>query len=99
VQHHLALAWVGGQEDHAVGHGHRSLSEPRRPAGVAFTARTLRAVAEAERTTFDRLVAASVPMPPQEMLIDGVSVRAKGTGGGIAIARSRLLAVLLDEAV
>jgi anthraniloyl-CoA monooxygenase len=38
-------------------------------------------------------------MPPQEMLIDGVSVRAKGTGGGIAIARSRLLAVLLDEAV
>src|SRR3984957_11674598 len=67
--------------------------------GVAFTARTLRAVAEAERATFDRLVAASVPMPPQEMLIDGVSGRAKGNGGGIAIARSRLLVVLLDEAV
>jgi anthraniloyl-CoA monooxygenase len=67
--------------------------------GVAFTARTLRVVAQAERATFDRLVAASVPMPPQEMLIDGVSVRARGTGGGIAIARSRLLAVLLDEAV
>jgi anthraniloyl-CoA monooxygenase len=66
---------------------------------VAFTARTLRAVAEAERATFDRIVQASVPMPPQEMLIDGVSVRAKGNGGGIAIARSRLLAVLLDEAV
>jgi len=66
---------------------------------VAFTARTLRAVAEAERATFDRLVEASVPMPQQEMLIDGVSVRAKGTGGGIAIARSRLLGVLLDEAV
>src|ERR1700736_6629290 len=67
--------------------------------GVPFTARTLRAVAEAERATFDRLVQASVPMPQQEILIDGVSVRAKGTGGGIAIARSRLLAVLLDEAV
>jgi anthraniloyl-CoA monooxygenase len=67
--------------------------------GVAFTARTLRVVAEAERATVDRIVAASVPMPPQEMLIDGVSIRAKGTGGGIAIARSRLLAVLLDEAV
>jgi len=77
----------------------RSVPDETFGFGVAFTARTLRAVAEAERATFDRLVAASVPMPPQEMLIDGVSVRAKGTGGGIAIARSRLLAVLLDEAV
>jgi len=77
----------------------RSVPDDTFGFGVAFTARTLRAVAEAERATFDRLVAASVPMPPQEMLIDGVSVRAKGTGGGIAIARSRLLAVLLDEAL
>jgi anthraniloyl-CoA monooxygenase len=77
----------------------RSVPDDTFGFGVAFTARTLRAVAEAERATFDRLVAASVPMPPQEMLVDGVSVRAKGTGGGIAIARSRLLAVLLDEAV
>jgi len=77
----------------------RSVPDDTFGFGVAFTARTLRAVAEAERATFDRLVAASVPMPPQEMLIDGVSVRATGTGGGIAIARSRLLAVLLDEAV
>jgi anthraniloyl-CoA monooxygenase len=77
----------------------RSVPDDTFGFGVAFTARTLRAVAEAERTTFDRIVAASVPMPQQEMLIDGVSVRAKGTGGGIAIARSRLLAVLLDEAV
>jgi anthraniloyl-CoA monooxygenase len=77
----------------------RSVPDDTFGFGVAFTARTLRAVAEAERATFDRLVAASVPMPPQEMLIDGVSVRAKGTGGGIAIARSRLLAILLDEAV
>jgi anthraniloyl-CoA monooxygenase len=77
----------------------RSVPDDTFGFGVAFTARTLRAVAQAERATFDRLIAASVPMPPQEMLIDGVSVRAKGTGGGIAIARSRLLAVLLDEAV
>jgi anthraniloyl-CoA monooxygenase len=77
----------------------RSVPDDTFGFGVAFTARTLRAVAEAERVTFDRLVEASVPMPPQEMLIDGMSVRAKGTGGGIAIARSRLLAVLLDEAV
>jgi anthraniloyl-CoA monooxygenase len=77
----------------------RSVPDDTFGFGVAFTARTLRAVAEAERATFDRLVQASVPMPPQEMLIDGVSVRAKGTGGGIAIARARLLAVLLDEAV
>jgi anthraniloyl-CoA monooxygenase len=77
----------------------RSVPDDTFGFGVAFTARTLRAVAEAERATFDRLVAASVPMPPQEMLIDGVPVRAKGAGGGIAIARSRLLAVLLDEAV
>jgi anthraniloyl-CoA monooxygenase len=77
----------------------RSVPDDTFGFGVAFTARTLRAVAEAERATFDRIVAASVPMPPQEMLIDGVSVRAKGNGGGIAIARSRLLAVLLDEAV
>ncbi len=77
----------------------RSVPDDTFGFGVAFTARTLRAVAEAEPATFDRLVAASVPMPPQEMLIDGVSVRAKGNGGGIAIARSRLLAVLLDEAV
>src|ERR1700677_1668257 len=77
----------------------RSVPEDPFGFGVAFPARTLRAVAEAERATFDRLVAASVPMPPQEMLIDGVSIRARGTGGGIAIARSRLLAVLLDEAV
>jgi anthraniloyl-CoA monooxygenase len=77
----------------------RSVPDDTFGFGVAFTARTLRVVAEAERATFDRLVAASVPMPPQEMLIDGVSIRAKGTGGGIAIARSRLLAVLLDEAV
>jgi anthraniloyl-CoA monooxygenase len=77
----------------------RSVTDDTFGFGVAFTARTLRAVAEAERATFDRLVAASVPMPPQEMLIDGVSVRAAGAGGGIAIARSQLLAVLLDEAV
>jgi anthraniloyl-CoA monooxygenase len=77
----------------------RSVPDDTFGFGVAFTARTLRAVAEAERATFDRIVQASVPMPPQEMLIDGVSVRAKGNGGGIAIARSRLLAVLLDEAV
>jgi anthraniloyl-CoA monooxygenase len=77
----------------------RSVPDDTFGFGVAFTARTLRAVAEAEQATFDRLVEASVPMPPQEMLIDGVSVRAKGTGGGIAIARARLLAVLLDEAV
>ena len=77
----------------------RSVPDETFGFGVAFTARTLRVVAEAERATFDRLVEASVPMPQQEMLIDGVSVRAKGTGGGIAIARSRLLAVLLDEAV
>jgi 2-polyprenyl-6-methoxyphenol hydroxylase-like FAD-dependent oxidoreductase len=77
----------------------RSVPDDTFGFGVAFTARTLRAVAEAERATFDRIVQASVPMPPQEMLIDGVSVRAKGNGGGIAIARSRLLAVLLEEAV
>src|ERR1700733_14828030 len=77
----------------------RSVPDDTFGFGVAFTARTLRVVAEAERATFDRIVQASVPMPPQEMLIDGVSVRAKGNGGGIAIARSRLLAVLLDEAV
>ena len=77
----------------------RSVSDDTFGFGVAFTARTLRVVAGAERATFDRLVEASVPMPQQEMLIGGVSVRAKGTGGGIAIARSRLLAVLLDEAV
>jgi anthraniloyl-CoA monooxygenase len=77
----------------------RSVPDDTFGFGVAFTARTLRAVAEAERATFDRLVQASVPMPQQEMLIDGVSVRAKGTGGGIAISRARLLAVLLDEAV
>jgi anthraniloyl-CoA monooxygenase len=77
----------------------RSVPDDTFGFGVAFTARTLSAVAEAERATFDRLVRASVPMPPQEMLIDGVSVRAKGNGGGIAIARSRLLAVLLDDAV
>jgi anthraniloyl-CoA monooxygenase len=77
----------------------RSVPDDTFGFGVAFTARTLRAVAEAERATFDRLVQASVPMPQQEMLIDGVSIRAKGTGGGIAIARSRLLEVLLDEAV
>jgi anthraniloyl-CoA monooxygenase len=76
----------------------RSVPDDTFGFGVAFTARTLRVVAEAERATFDRLVDASVPMPPQEMLIDGVSVRAKGAGGGIAIARARLLAVLLDEA-
>ena len=76
----------------------RSVPDDTFGFGVAFTARTLHVVAEAERATFDRLIQASVPMPPQEMLIDGVSVRAKGTGGGIAIARSRLLAVLLDEA-
>jgi anthraniloyl-CoA monooxygenase len=77
----------------------RSVPDDTFGFGVAFTARTLRAVVEAERTTFDRLVDASVPMPQQEMMIDGVSVRAKGSGGGIAIARSRLLAILLDEAV
>jgi anthraniloyl-CoA monooxygenase len=77
----------------------RSVPDDTFGFGVAFTARTLRAVAEAERATFDRLIDASVPMPPQEMLIDGVPVRAKGTGGGIAIARARLLAILLDEAV
>src|ERR1700683_5693271 len=77
----------------------RSVPDDTFGFGVAFTARTLSAVAGAERATFDRLVEASVPMPQQEMLIDGVSVRAKGTGGGIAIARSRLLEVLLDEAV
>ena len=77
----------------------RSVPDDTFGFGVAFTARTLRAVAEAEQATFGRLVEASVPMPQQEMLIDGVSVRAKGTGGGIAIARSRLLEVLLDEAV
>jgi anthraniloyl-CoA monooxygenase len=77
----------------------RSVPDDTFGFGVAFTARTLRAVAEAERATFDRIVQASVPMPPQEMVIDGVSVRAKGHGGGIAIARSRLLAVLLDEAI
>jgi anthraniloyl-CoA monooxygenase len=77
----------------------RSVPDDTFGFGVAFTARTLRAVAGAERATFDRIVQASVPMPPQEMLIDGVSVWAKGNGGGIAIARSRLLAVLLDEAV
>src|SRR6202451_4712511 len=77
----------------------RSVPDDTFGFGVAFTGRTLRVVAGAERATFDRLVQASVPMPQQEMLIDGASVRAKGTGGGIAIARSRLLAVLLDEAV
>src|SRR3984957_2866499 len=77
----------------------RSVPDDTFGFGVAFTARTLRAVADAERATFDRIVQASVPMPPQEMLIDGVSVRAKGNGGGIAIARSRLLAILLDEAL
>jgi len=77
----------------------RSVPDETFGFGVAFTARTLSAVAEAERATFDRIVRASVPMPPQEMLIDGMSVRAKGNGGGIAIARSRLLAILLDEAV
>jgi anthraniloyl-CoA monooxygenase len=77
----------------------RSVPDDTFGFGVAFTARTLRAVAEAEQATFGRLVEASVPMPQQEMLIDGVSIRAKGTGGGIAIARSRLLEVLLDEAV
>ncbi len=77
----------------------RSVPDDTFGFGVAFTARTLRAVAEAEGTTFDRIVQASVPMPPQEMLIDGVSVRAKGNGGGIAIARSRLLGILLEEAV
>src|ERR1700734_635230 len=77
----------------------RSVPDDTFGFGVAFTARTLRAVAGAERATFDRIVQASVPMPPQEMLIDGVSVRAKGNGGGIAIARSRLLAILLDVAL
>jgi anthraniloyl-CoA monooxygenase len=77
----------------------RSVPDDTFGFGVAFTARTLRAVAEAERATFDRIVQASVPMPPQEMMIYGVSVRAKGNGGGIAIARSRLLAILLEEAV
>src|ERR1700733_6062121 len=77
----------------------RSVPDDTFGFGVAFTARTLRVVAEAQQATFDRLVQASVPMPPQEMLVDGATVRAKGTGGGIAIARSRLLAVLLDEAV
>src|ERR1700685_2124625 len=77
----------------------RSVPDDTFGFGVAFTARTLRVVAEAEQATVDRIAAASVPMPPQEMLIHGVSIRAKGTGGGIAIARSRLLAVLLDEAV
>src|SRR6202161_3290456 len=77
----------------------RSVPDDTFGFGVAFTARTLRAVAEAQPATFDRIVQASVPMPPQEMLIDGVSVRAQGNGGGIAIARSRLLAPLLQEAI
>src|ERR1700683_4538642 len=77
----------------------RSVPDDTFGFGVAFTARTLRVVAEAEQATVDRIAAASVPMPPQEMLIDGVSIRAKGTGGGIAIARSRLVAGLLDEGV
>jgi 2-polyprenyl-6-methoxyphenol hydroxylase-like FAD-dependent oxidoreductase len=77
----------------------RSVPDDTFGFGVAFTARTLRVVAEAERATFDRLVAASVAMPQQEMLIEGVSIRARGNSGGIAIARSRLLTVLLDEAV
>jgi anthraniloyl-CoA monooxygenase len=77
----------------------RSVPDETFGFGVAFTARTLRTVAEAERGTFDRLVAAAVPMPEQEMRVGGASAWAKGTGGGLAIARSRLLAVLLDEAI
>ncbi|HEV2634593.1 MAG TPA: FAD-dependent monooxygenase [Actinocrinis sp.] len=67
--------------------------------GVAFTARTLRAVAEADRRTFDRLLAAGVDMPAQEFRVGPASARAAGTGGAIGVARSRLLAVLLDEAL
>src|SRR6202044_1045213 len=77
----------------------RSVPDDTFGFGVAFTARTLRVVVEAERGAVDRIVAASVPMPPQEMLTAGVSIRAKGPDGGFAIARSRLLAVLLFEAV
>ena len=66
--------------------------------GVAFTQRTLRAVRESDRPTFDAIVAASIDMPGQEMRVGDRSVRAVTPTGGIAIARSELLTVLLDAA-
>ncbi|MFY9931592.1 MAG: FAD-dependent monooxygenase [Streptosporangiaceae bacterium] len=66
--------------------------------GVAFTQRTLRVVRDCDRPVFDAIVAASVIMPGQEMRVGGRSVRATAPTGGIAIARSQLLAVLLAAA-
>lgn len=66
--------------------------------GVAFTQRTLSAVRESDRPTFDAVVTASIVMPGQEMLVGGRSVRAVTPTGGIAIARSQLLTILLDAA-
>ncbi len=66
--------------------------------GVAFTQRTLHMVRDRDRPVFDAIVAASVIMPGQEMRVGGRSVHATAPTGGIGIARSRLLAVLLTAA-
>jgi 2,3-dihydroxybenzoate-AMP ligase len=66
--------------------------------GVGFTQRTLSAVRAADPSVFDAIVAASVPAPGQEMRIGGLSARATAPTGAMAIARSRLLSILLDAA-
>jgi anthraniloyl-CoA monooxygenase len=66
--------------------------------GVAFTQRTLSAVQAADPAVFDAIVAASVPVSGQEMRIGGRSARTTAATGALAIARSRLLSILLDAA-
>ncbi|WP_326837538.1 FAD-dependent monooxygenase [Amycolatopsis rhabdoformis] len=77
----------------------RSVPDDTFGFGVAFTERTLRAVADVAPDTCQAMVAASVPMPHQEIRVNGVSARSKGQAGGLAIARSRLLSLLLDAAL
>jgi anthraniloyl-CoA monooxygenase len=76
----------------------RSVPDDTFGFGVAFTARTLKAVAVADRPTFDALIRASVAMPAQEIRINGRSAFSRGGGDGIAIARSALLEILLAAA-
>src|SRR5476649_1828547 len=77
----------------------RSIPDETFGFGIAFTRTTLDMIARADEESFERLKAASVDVPPQEMRIGSESAWSHGNVGALGIARATLLRVLTDRAI
>ena len=77
----------------------RSVPDDTFGFGVAFTRTSLDMIAQADPESFDRIMGASIPLPPQELRIGSQSAWSHGNAGAIGVARSALLDVLTQRAI